>query len=231
MVQKYVEGMAVNDPSILGSVNVDITIEEYSNFWKHKRETTVTSPFGLHIGHYRSSLQIEAVDILDIHRKMMLIPFKFAMVPQRWAKTVQIFLEKDPGSPWTNRLRIIELFDAQVNAGLQIIFGQRMIQNALHHNQIHPSTYGSIPHRTAQDAVLEKTFSLDIMRITKTNGAIFDCDAKGCYDRIIAALQSITCRRLGIPRTTSLFFARFWAVCRHFIRTRHGTSRDYLSYE
>ena len=76
--------------------------------------------------------------------------------------------------------------------------------------------------------MLEKVLSLDIMRIHKISGAIFDCDAKSCYDRIIAALQSITCRRLGIPRTTSMFFARFWSVCRHYVRTRHGTSSDFF---
>ena len=61
--------MAVQDSSILNTVNVDITIEQYIDFWKHKRETTVTSPFGIHIGHYRSVLQIQDVDILDVHKK------------------------------------------------------------------------------------------------------------------------------------------------------------------
>ena len=230
IVMRYLQGMAVKDKSILNTVKVDISMDEYKNFWKNKRETTVTSPFGLHIGHYRSALGVTATDILEVHLKMLLMPFRFAMVPRRWANTLQILLEKDKGTPWSNRLRIIELFDAQVNAGLQIIFGQRMVANAMKFNQLHPSTYGSIPHRTAQDAVLEKTISMDIMRIKKTNGAIFDCDAKGCYDRIIAALQSVTCRRLGVPRTTSLFFARFWALCKHFVRTRHGTSKDsYMS--
>ena len=228
VVQKYIKGMSVSDPSITDSVDVNITLEEYQHFWKHKRESTVTSPYGLHIGHYRSVLQKESEDIMEVHRKLLVIPFKFAMIPDRWAQTIQILLEKDSGSPWTHRLRIIELFDSQVNAGLQIIFGKRMVSNALKHNLIHPSTYGSVPLRTAQDAVLEKVLSLDIMRIRKISGAIFDCDAKSCYDRIIAALQSITCRRLGIPRTTSMFFARFWSVCRHYVRTRHGTSSDFF---
>ena len=228
VVQKYIKGMSVSDPSITDSVDVNITLEEYQHFWKHKRESTVTSPYGLHTGHYRSVLQKESEDIMEVHRKLLVIPFKFAMIPDRWAQTIQILLEKDSGSPWTHRLRIIELFDSQVNAGLQIIFGKRMVSNALKHNLIHPSTYGSVPLRTAQDAVLEKVLSLDIMRIRKISGAIFDCDAKSCYDRIIAALQSITCRRLGIPRTTSMFFARFWSVCRHYVRTRHGTSSDFF---
>ena len=30
-----------------------ITLKEYKSFWKKKRENTATSPFGLHVGHYK----------------------------------------------------------------------------------------------------------------------------------------------------------------------------------
>ena len=226
VIQKYIEGMAMSDPGIKNKVNVNITIEQYKSFWKTKRETTATSPFGLHIGHYKSVVGVEHMDILEVHYRLMILPFKFAMIPMRWARTVQVLLEKDTGRPWTNRLRIIELFDSQVNAGLQMIFGKAMIENGMKYNQIHPSAYGSVPQRTAQDAAMEKVMSIDIMRVTKRSGAIFDCDAKGCYDRIVASLQSISSRRLGVPRTTALFFSRFWRVCEHHVKTRHGISKS-----
>ena len=227
MVKKYIKGMAVKDPAIINSVVVEITLEEYKKFWQRKRESTATSSFGLHIGHYKSSVEDEA--ILEIHRKLMMMPFRFAMVPQRWAKTIQIMLEKDQGNPWSNRLRIIELFDAQLNCGMQVIFGQRMVRNGLQWGLVHDSAYGSVPARTAQDAVLEKVLTLDMMRVRKKCGAIFDCDAKGCYDRIVAPLQSICSRRLGVPKPTAVLFSRLWNKCEHHVRTRHGTSREYFS--
>ena len=226
VIQKYIEGMAMKAPNIKDTSDINITIEKYRRFWIKKRETTATSPFGLHIGHFKSVVGTENEDILEVHYRLMLLPFKFAMIPLRWARTVQVLLEKDIGRPWTNRLRIIELFDSQLNAGLQMIFGKAMIENGLEHNQIHPSAYGSVPKRTAQDAAMEKVMSLDIIRITKRTGAIFDCDAKGCYDRIVAPLQSIASRRLGVTRTTSLFFSRFWRVCEHHVKTRHGISKS-----
>ena len=225
VIKTYIEGMAMADPSIKDTVNTNISFEQYKQFWIKKRETTATSPFGLHIGHYKSVVGIEWEDILEVHYRLMILPFKFAMIPIRWARTVQVLLEKDTGCPWSNRLRIIELFDSQVNAGLQMIFGKAMVENGLKHNQIHPSAYGSVPKRTAQDAAMEKVLSIDIMRITKRTGAIFDCDAKGCYDRIVAALQSISNRRLGVSRTTSLFFSRFWRVCEHHVKTKFGISK------
>ncbi len=94
-----------------------------------KQEATVTSPFGLHVGHYKAAMQKTA--ILNVHRLLLLIPFQTGMVPSRWRRTVQKMLEKDPGQPWIHRLRIIELFDAQVNTVFQIFIGRKFIWEAV----------------------------------------------------------------------------------------------------
>ena len=227
-IKAYLEGMAAKNNNILDSINVDLSIKQYRKFWKDKKENTATSPFGLHIGHFKSVLSEENEDILDIHRYMLTLPFKYGFVPNRWSQTVQIMLEKDKGSPWTHRLRIIELFDSQLNAGMQIFFGKRMVYKALEMGMLHDSAYGSVPQRTAQDAVVEKIISLDLMRILKISGALFDCDAKSCYDRIIPALQSIFSRRLGIPSRTANFFAKLWYGCKHYVRTKFGVSEDFF---
>ena len=46
------------------------------------------------------------------------LPFKYGFVPVRWAQTVHTILEMDPDTPLITRLRIIELFDVQVNIPL-----------------------------------------------------------------------------------------------------------------
>ena len=108
---------------------------------KKKRETTVTSPFGLHVGHYKAALFNPR--ILEVHRVLLLIPFQTGIVPRRWRRTVQSMLEKEPGAPWIHRLRIIELFDAQANAGFQIFVGRRMILHAVHKNLLQKESFGS----------------------------------------------------------------------------------------
>ena len=118
-------------------------------------------------GEFQRKSVVNDEEILEVHRKLLMLPFKYAIIPQRWAKTIQIMLGKDTGKPWTTRLRIIELFDAQVNCGLQIIFGKRMVKNALDRGHIHNSAYGSVPKRSAQDAVMEKVLSFDMMRTKK----------------------------------------------------------------
>ena len=81
-----------------------------------------------------------------------------------------------------------------------------MIFNALKHNEIHESAFGSVPKRNAQDALLEKTLTFHMLILTRSDGAVFDCDAKGCYDRIIPKLVTIHSQRLGMPGSWAQFF-------------------------
>ena len=60
-----------------------------------------------------------------------------------------------------------------------------MVHSANDKNLIHTVAYRSVPGRTAQGALLQKVLTLDMMRQLKQAGAIFECDATGCYDRIV----------------------------------------------
>ena len=80
-MQLYLECIKMDDLSRLNVVTPTLSIEEYRLFWKKKRETTVTSPFGLHIGHYKAELN--KMNILNVHRILLIIPFKIGLVPER----------------------------------------------------------------------------------------------------------------------------------------------------
>ena len=75
-----------------------------------------------------------------------------------------------------------------------------MVRNALKRGCIHPSAYGSVPGRTAHGAVLHKLLAIEQTKNLKHNGALFECDAKGCYDRIIPAFTAVHTRRLGLEK-------------------------------
>ncbi len=47
----------------LGNTKIvpNLGLEEYKKFWKRKREETVTSTFGLHVGHYKALVQNEKI--------------------------------------------------------------------------------------------------------------------------------------------------------------------------
>ena len=81
-VQLYFESLRASRMGrTLKKVKAELSLEEYKSFWKKKKEETVTSPSGLHIGHYKAA--IEQDDILNVHRIMLLLPFQMALVPHR----------------------------------------------------------------------------------------------------------------------------------------------------
>ena len=163
-----------------------------------------------------------------MHRILLELPFMFSFVPDRWSATVQVMLEKDPGRPWVHRFRIIELFDAQVNAGFQIFIGRRMIYNAVDRSLLHDASYGSTPGRTCQEACIQRTLMMDMMRLMRKVGGLFDCDATGCYDRILPAFQSLHTRRMGLSKEISTFVAKLMFKCRRYVKTKYGVSDEYI---
>ena len=224
-VQLYFESLRTTRFSGgLKIIQPQLSIEAYKQFWKKKKEETVTSPFGLHVGHYKAALQNEK--ILNVHRIMLLIPFQTALVPQRWKKTVQTMLEKDPGHPWIHRLRIIELFDAQVNAGFQLFIGRHMVWEAVKQKKLHVASYGSTPGKMAASALLLKVLSIDQLRVERRAGGLFDCDATGCYDRILPPLASIHLQALGLASSIATLLARLMFVAKRYVKTKHGVSTN-----
>ena len=225
-MQLYLESLQSKSLDKMKIIKPVLSYEEYRNFWKKKRENTVTSPYGLHVGHYKVAVSYPT--ILEVHRILLLIPFKLGMVPERWRRTVQIMLEKEQGAPWIHRLRIIELFDAQANAGFQIFIGRKLIQQAVNSKSLQMESYGSTPGKTAAGAVIQKMVSLDQLRLERRAGGIFDCDASGCYDRIIPPLASVHLQSLGLDRSIGTFLARFMFQAKRHVRTGNGISKEHI---
>lgn len=144
-MQLYLESIKVKDLSKLGLMKPTLPLEDYYSFWKKKRETTVTSPYGLHVGHYKAATF--NMKILNVHGILLLIPFQTGLVPERWRRTAQTMIEKEPGAPWIHQLRIIELFDAQANAGFQIFVGRRLMHHTVDKELLSEESFGSTPGR------------------------------------------------------------------------------------
>ena len=226
-VQLYFESLKTNRITAkLKMIKASLSLAEYRTFWGKKREETVTSPFVLHVGHFKAAVQ--RPDILNVHRIMLLIPFQTALVPYRWRKTVQTMLEKDPGQPWIHRLRIIELFDSQVNAGFQIFIGRKMVWNAVKEKKLHNSSFGSTPGKMASSALLQKIISIDQLRLERRVGGLFDCDATGCYDRILPPLAAVHLSALGLDPSISTMLARLMYTAKRHVKTKHGVSKKYI---
>ena len=147
----------------------------------------------------------------------------------RWKRTLSVMLEKDKGQSKINRLRIIQLFEAEYNFLLSLVFGRRIMTFARKYCNVNESQYGSMNGKQAQSAVLNKILSYDLMQLTKQDAATSEFDAAANYDRIMPALAMIACQRLGLAKKPAELLYNILIDLKHKVRTAYGLSAEYGS--
>jgi hypothetical protein len=80
-----------------------------------------------------------------MYTTMMDLPMKHKFSPLRWQNAIQVLLEKDKGRPNIERLRTIQLVEADLNMVLRIIYGRRLVHHAEDHKLLPKSQFGSRP--------------------------------------------------------------------------------------
>ena len=97
-------------------------------------------------------------------------------------------LEKDKGILRIHRLRIIQLFEADYNFLLALVFGHRLTTFSRNHCSINASQYGSTQGKRCQSAVLNKILTYDILQLLRQDGGTTELDASQCFDKLIPTL-------------------------------------------
>ncbi|KAI2488890.1 hypothetical protein MHU86_25944 [Fragilaria crotonensis] len=205
---------------------IDITIseEDVRRGFRGWRESTTTSPSGRHLGHYKALIQDS--QCLTCLTQFLNIALFHGLALPRWCKATNILLEKDPGRPCINRLRIIHLFEADFNFLLKLLWGSRLVRRALQYDLLHHGQFGSVPRKTTMDPIMLTQLTSDLSRILKINMARFDNDASACYDRIIVAFGMLAARRCGMPENAIHTHSSALQLMRYAVKTVYGVSVD-----
>ncbi len=218
-----------------------ITTDDFKSFFKKWKEMTSTSPSGKHLGHYKALLSpavLEADDdnlaaisnrIIEAQVAVLNMSTSHGSPLERWRQIVQVMIEKKAGNQQLNKLRTINLFEADYNWLIGMIFGRRMVHEAERQNHLHEGQWGSRPGRSAHDALLHKLLSYEIARLTRTPLATFDNDAKSCYDRIVMVFALMLCQKHGVPQSMCMMAALSLLMAEYSIKTKYGVSSDTYS--
>ena len=188
-----------------------IDMREKFTKWK---ETTSTSPSGRHLGHYKvlftsldstlsfkdkELLESYQHDIADAYRTIINYAIRHRYSFKRWKNIINMMIYKDPGNVKVHRLRVIHLYEADLNFILGLKW-KDALHKAQQENTLHPGQYGSRPGREPQTVTLLEELRLDYSLLTRTPFTNFDNDASSCYDRILLSISSLCARGHGIHR-------------------------------
>jgi hypothetical protein len=79
-------------------------------------------------------------------------------------------------------------------------------------------------HATCMTPVLNRLLAVQLLIQKRTEGIVFDNDAKGCYDRVISGVALVSLRRLGYSKEAVEMLGLLWAHMEHHVCTGFGVS-------
>jgi hypothetical protein len=179
-------------PSIDNILKPVVTPENFKSAFNCVPEKTASSFSGRGVHHYKACAEGSDNGLADIqvefHAAMMNVPLDAGFCPESWKQTVDVMLEKVPGIPRSDKLRIIQLLEADLNQVLRIAFARNITRLAKDHEGIISEHQYGRAHKTCMTQVLNKLLTIQILIHKKVEGIVLDNDAKGCYDRIISGI-------------------------------------------
>ncbi|KAI2506413.1 hypothetical protein MHU86_8039 [Fragilaria crotonensis] len=218
--------------------------KDYIGKLKAWRESTVTSPSRMHLGHYkamiskhayshipedetedhktlREELDYKQSEILRVHLTLMNYALERGYSYRRWQTVANSVLFKEPGNIRIHRTRIIHIYEADYNLMLGLKWRSALLQaEAL--SQLNSGQFGSRPKHNATDPVFVEELQLELSRITRKTVALTNYDATACYDRIVPNLAMLASRKFGVPASVTNVNANTLELSEYRIRTDLG---------
>ena len=69
-------------------IDSEVTFQEFKDLFDITRESTSSSPSGIHMGHYKVAALFPAIG--NILVKMMSLPFQYGFSPSMWRVLIQV---------------------------------------------------------------------------------------------------------------------------------------------
>jgi hypothetical protein len=145
-----------------------------------------------------AALAATATELLSLHVRLLQLAVQHQHSYSCWQKVANLMLEKDFGIPKIHRLRIIHLYEADLNLLLGIYFARTLVAHIEDHNWFNIGCYGNRLGLSAHEPVLVEELQNYICYLSQTNKVDNDFDATTCYDRIPPNLANATSRSNGM---------------------------------
>ena len=213
------------DGQPLPNVASTITKEDFQGMFKVKRAETSCGPSGLSMPHWKAAAEDDTLS--EIHAMLITAPFVYGFSYEAWEVSLHCMLLKDELPYWL-RLRIIQLFEADFNVALNLIFGRRQMYFRDQYGLNTEATYGGRKHKSCHQALTRIQYTAEHSRLTRLPIGLVDIDAAGCFDRLVGLFNSLIGQSNGLTQATASCQAEVLHNMKHYVKTKRGVSHAYI---
>ena len=185
-----------------------MNIEQVKKGFKVWRENTVTSPSGIHLGHYKALLAPDGSNnpsetseiIWTIIALIINSCIQIGHGITRWERVNQITLEKKPGDNRVHRLRRINQYEADYNLSLKFHWPKQTQTGEDTQGFLGSNQYGGRKNKRSNDVAFINEMIIEFHRLSYGNFSITQHDNTACYDRTIDNITNISNMKHNIPK-------------------------------
>jgi hypothetical protein len=220
-------------------LDIKITTEKMMEKYKRWKERTSTSPSGRHLEHFhalfrplkakddkdRDRLEGIRTEITKMYATMLQTAYDNEHVYERWKYILTCMLGKDSGIPRIHRLRVVNLYECDLNLLFSLFF-RELDQHCEDNKLINSGVYGCRPNRRAIDPVFVDATQTEMAMVTRTPLVKINNDATACFDRILVHLLNLCLRSYGMLKKLTKILGELLRVARYAIKTGIGISKE-----
>ena len=175
----------VSEPALRHPIHTDLlTFETFVSAIKKWKESTSTStsPSGRHLGHYKSLLAIDSKsckytkenpdpgpELLRVLYHIAVSAFQSGITLSQWTNIKTCMIEKIPGTPKLNTLRVIHLYKAYYIIVNKLVWQRGVVWQEHLKGTLNIAQSGSRTYRTCIEVVVSKGQKYLYSQLTCTN--------------------------------------------------------------
>jgi hypothetical protein len=138
----------------------------------------------------------------EVYAAMMAAPLEMGYCLERWKLAIDVMLGNIQGVSMSDKLRIIQLLEADLNQILRVAFARNITKLAKQHDGIISEHQYGCAHKMCMTPVLNRLLAVRLLIQQRNAGIIFENDTKACYDRIISGIALAALRRIGYSKNS-----------------------------